>query len=254
MSRSAGLDWANSDRDVFTRLDPRTRLLTGFALVLTIAMLTAIPALLAAVALGLALAAAARLEVRATLHRLLHLEGFMLVVLVLLPITVPGTPLAQVGPVSMSAEGFGRAVAILLKANAAVLVVLALMAPLGTVRIGHAMARLGLPDSFVQVFLFTVRYVDLFAEERVRLWTAMRVRGFAPRLDRHTLVTYGRLVGALVLRSLDRADRVHAAMRLRGFAGRVHRHETLEFTRHDGVAALLCGTAIVALVAPGVWG
>jgi cobalt/nickel transport system permease protein len=251
MSRAAGLDWASSDRDAFARLDPRTRLLSALALIVTIAMLKPMPALIAALALAVLLAALARLDLHATLHRLLHLEGFMLVVLLLLPLTVPGTPFVQVGPLTASAEGVARAFAIILKANAAVLIVLALVAPPGTVRIGHALARLGVPDVFVQVFLFTVRYVDLFAEERARLSTAMRVRGFVPRLDRHTFVTYGRLVGALVLRSLDRADRVHAAMRLRGFTGRVHRHETLAFAPIDALAALACLALVLLLLMIG---
>jgi cobalt/nickel transport system permease protein len=48
---------------------------------------------------------------------------------------------------------------------------------------------------------------------------AMRVRGFRPGSNRHTWRSLGYLVGMLLVRSLERAERVRAAMLCRGYTG-----------------------------------
>jgi cobalt/nickel transport system permease protein len=45
----------------------------------------------------------------------------------------------------------------------------------------------------------------------------MRVRGFVPRTNMHTYKSYAYLVGMLLVRSYDRAERIHKAMLCRGF-------------------------------------
>jgi cobalt/nickel transport system permease protein len=51
---------------------------------------------------------------------------------------------------------------------------------------------------------------------------AMRARGFKPRTDTHTYRTFAWLVGMLLVKSWDRAERVHGAMLCRGFRGRFY--------------------------------
>ncbi|CAA7626172.1 ABC-type cobalt transport system, permease component CbiQ and related transporters [Candidatus Terasakiella magnetica] len=202
------------------RLDSRTRVI--LALLFAVALVTGSDVTLLTVGLGLALILAllARLPVVRTLRRMLVLEGFMLVVLALLPFSIPGRVVAEVLGFAASAEGLTRAAQITLKANAITVAVFALLGTLEVVALGRALARLGAPERLVHLFLFTVRYLDVLDREYRRLRLAMRARAFRPATGPHCWCSIGYLFGMLMVRSLERAERIDAAMRCRGFTGR----------------------------------
>jgi cobalt/nickel transport system permease protein len=151
-----------------------------------------------------------------------------------------------VGPFTASAEGLHLAVAIALKANAVLLMLLALVGTLEPPALGHALRRLAVPATLVQLLLFTVRYIAVLADEATRLRTAMRARAFTPGTNRHTLTTYGYLVGMLLVRAAERAERVLEAMKCRGFDGRWPVLDRPRLGRADALAAI-GGVAVVAL-------
>lgn len=202
------------------RLDPRTRLL--IALLFALAEVLA-PSLAAqGVGLGLALAAAlaARLSPAATARRLLGLEGFMLLVLVMLPFTVPGPAAFSLWGLEGSEEGLRQAAGIALKANAVAVALFALVGSMEAPVLGRALARLGVSPRFIHLFLFTTRYLSVLDDEYRRLRLAMRARAFRPATGLHCWRSIGYLFGMLMVRSLERAERIDAAMRCRGFTGR----------------------------------
>lgn len=204
------------------RLDPRTRLL--IALLFALAEVLA-PSLAAqGVGLGLALAAAlaARLSPAATARRLLGLEGFMLLVLVMLPFTVPGPAAFSLWGLEGSEEGLRQAAGIALKANAVAVALFALVGSMEAPVLGRALARLGVSPRFIHLFLFTTRYLSVLDDEYRRLRLAMRARAFRPATGLHCWRSIGYLFGMLMVRSLERAERIDAAMRCRGFTGRFH--------------------------------
>jgi cobalt/nickel transport system permease protein len=84
-----------------------------------------------------ALAILAEVNWRDMLHRLAHVEGFMVVLLILLPLTMEGRTLVALGPFALSDTGLMRALAIVLKVNAAVIATMALLATLEPVRLGR---------------------------------------------------------------------------------------------------------------------
>ncbi len=75
--------------------------------------------------------------------------------------------------------------------------------------------------------------MDVLHREYLRLRAAMKARGFRPRLDRHTYRSFGYLVGMLLVRSLDRAERIAAAMKCRGFRGHFFMLDHFAFSRRD---------------------
>lgn len=205
---------------LLSRLDPRSRLLAAFACVLAIIALHQLALAAAALVAALGLALACGLGPAALARRLAHMEGFMLVLLVLLPFTTPGVPVLELGGLAASREGLARAVLIVVKVNACAACVFALIGTLEPVRVGQAAARLGVPEVFVHLFLMMVRYVALIRSETGRLRDAMRARAFVPRTSLHTWSSLGQLCGMVLVRALERAERVHEAMRCRGFDGR----------------------------------
>ena len=198
--------------------------------------------LAAAVAVALLGSLLAGLPPAAVLKRLLPLNVLVLMLAVLLPLTIDGTPAFALGPLVFSRKGLLLAAAIALKGNAIVLTLLVLSGTMSGATLGHALSHLRLPRKLVHLLLFTVRYVDVLHREYLRLRCAMKVRGFRPQMNRHTYRSYGYLIGMLLVRSFDRAERIVAAMKCRGFRGRFYLLDHFAFSWPDvpfGVVSLL---------------
>lgn len=232
------------------RVDARMRIIAAAAFAVAVVSLTAVPSLLAALAGGLGLAAWARLPAAETARRVVAVDGFIVLTLVMLPFTTPGEPLFSLWGFPASREGLHHAILIALKANAVILALLALVGTVPETVLGHALARLKVPEKLVQLFLMTVRYIDVLHQEAMRLRTAMKARGFRPRTNLHTLRSLGWLVGMLLVRSLERSERVLAAMKCRGFTGRFPLLDDLRTTPADWVflagAVAACASLVMA--------
>lgn len=97
---------------------------------------------------------------------------------------------------------------------------MSLAATMPVFTMGRAMNYLRVPSKLVQLFIFTYRYIHTIYREFFRLKDALDIRGFIPKTNIHTYRTYAYLIGMLIVKSHDRAERVHAAMLCRGFNGK----------------------------------
>lgn len=230
-------------------LDPRARLLAAMGFALAVVALRQLPVAAVAFGLALALPRAAGLPWH-LLRRALPLALLMVLLLLTLPFTVPAGPgpALALGPLTASLAGLQLGLLMLLKAGAVLLVLLTLVGTLEPAVFGHALGRLGAPARLVDLLLLTLRQVHLIGDEYRRLRQAMRVRGFVPRADRHTLDSLGWLIGMLLVRAFARSRRVLAAMRLRGWRGRVHLLDELCWRARDGLLLALLLTPGLALV------
>ena len=233
------------------RRDPRLRVVAAVAFALVTLSLRTFAPLVAALGLALLLALAGGQSWGNLGRRLLLMEGFLALLLLTLPFTVPGEPVLALGPLVASAEGLERALMILLKANAVVLALLGLVGGLEPAVLGHALGRLGVPQKLVHLFLQTVRQIYLLDQEHRRLRQAMRARAFVPRSNRHTWNSYGWLIGMLLVRSLARSRRVLGAMRCRGFQGRLYLLDSPSWTGEDSLFAASLGLVLLALLGLG---
>jgi len=77
--------------------------------------------------------------------------------------------------------------------------------------------RLGLPRVFTVQLLFIHRYLFVLTDEAARMSRARAMRSFG--IQGMTLKTFCPLVGHLLLRTIDRAQRIYLAMVSRGFSG-----------------------------------
>ena len=239
---------APTSRPLLDRLDARLRIGATFAAVLTIVALRS-PFLLAGlVPVAVTLAVLVGQNLRDLARRLAHVEGFLVVLALLLPITVPGPELVALGPVALSQPGVERAVLVLLRVNLCAIVIFTLLAGLEPVRFGHALARLGMPAKLVHLLLFATRYVVLIRAEASRLHDAMRARAFRGRTSRHTLRTLGHFTGQLLVRAFERAERIDDAMRCRGFVGRFALVDDGRIGRTDMFFASLIGLGLAVVI------
>ena len=232
------------------RIDARIRLALCLAFAVTTISLTHPLPLLGALALAGMCAVLARLDAVVTLKRMASLDGFMIFVVGFLPFTIPGPTVLSIAGFDASLPGLMRAVAILLASNAVVLMILSLVGTMEEAELGMGLAGLHAPKKLTHLFLLTTRYIDVLRREYRRLRISMKVRGFRMRCNRHTWQTIGYLFGILLVRSLERAERITIAMRCRGFRGEFHMlQRPPSVTTTDRLFAAVILLALAAFVA-----
>lgn len=239
---------ANRGAGLIQALDPRARILAAIAFAFVTVSLQSLGVLILALALAGVAMLAARLPPGPTLRRMAMMDGFIVFLLLLLPFTVPGEAAFSVLGRPASWAGLEKAAAIALKANAVVLALLSMVGSMDPTTLGHALARLRVPLGLVHLLLFTVRYIAVIDDEYRRLRRAMKTRGFRPRTNLHTLRSLGYLIGMLMVRALERAERIVQAMKCRGFTGRLPLLDTLRFSAHDVVFGLALGPVLAGLL------
>ena len=97
----------------------------------------------------------------------------------------------------------------------------------------HALRRLGVPAVFVSQLLFLYRYIFVLTEEAMRLVRARDMRSFGNRGTGMKVVV--RLIGALFLRTVERAERIYGAMLARGFNGDIPSLKQYQFRSGDSL-------------------
>jgi cobalt/nickel transport system permease protein len=234
-------------RDGPLSIDPRLRLLAAGSFAVAVISLDSWQGPVAAMTIAGLAAIAAGPSWSTLLRRLLAMDGLMLFVLASLPFTVPGEQFIRLAGLEASREGLMQAGVIIARANAILIMILALLGSMPVVTLGHALQRLYVPATLVHLMLFTVRYLDVVGNEYERLRRAMTARAFRPGTDRHTLRSLGWLLGMLLVRSVEKAERVVAAMKCRGFTGRMPSMNELRLRPIDGLFALTGAVVFGAL-------
>lgn len=231
------------------RRDPRVRLGAALAFAVTACFSRSPVALGMALLLGGALVVLARCPARGLLRRLGLLNLFFVLLGFSLAVTLPGRAVGRIGPLQVTDAGVQRAGMILLRANVVVLYVAALLGSMEAPDLGFALNRMRVPATLTHILMFMIRYIEVIHQEYHRIRNAMRLRAFRPGCNRHTLRSLGYLIGLLLVRSLERADRILAAMYCRGFQGRYYVLHTCRMTVRDrvsaGIAACVLGGLIV---------
>ena len=230
------------------RCDARVRIVVAVAWSITVALSQDLRAQLVCGGVALAAALVARLPLRDTLLRLLPLNVFIAALFVLLPLTSPGAAAFHLGAITISWTGLLQALGIGVRANAIVLTVTALVATLDIVAFGRALHALRVPPKLVTLLLFTVRYVTVLRAEYHSLRRAMRMRCFRPGTNAHTLQSIGYLAGMLLVRGIERSERVLMAMKCRGYTGTFPIADLRALRLRDGVLGV-ASAACIALVA-----
>jgi cobalt/nickel transport system permease protein len=238
----------------FGRVDPRVRVIVAvfFSLLIVVVNRWSVLGIGAvAVVFGWFFSG---LPLKTTLRKILPFNLLMLALLLLLPLTTSGETFAQIGPMQYSFAGLELASMIAVKGNLLILLMAMLLGTMDATVLGHALSHLRLPDKLVHLLLFPVRYLAVLHREYVRLRAAMKVRGFRPRMNRHTYRTFAYLVGMLLVHGFDRAERILAAMKCRGFHGHFHLLHHFSFSRRRDVPFCVVAASLFLLLVAMEWG
>jgi cobalt/nickel transport system permease protein len=124
----------------------------------------------------------------------------------------------QLGPLAISG-GWLSLLSILLRVLTTVLAALILIATTGFTGMCMALEKIGVPKIFVTQLLFMYRYLFVLIDEAARMVRARALRSFDGK--GLGLKVFSSIIGHLLLRTLDRAQRIHLAMLSRGFDGEI---------------------------------
>lgn len=237
-----------SNGDSFIRhLDPRVKIVVVFLFSIVVATAQRFQVLTAALALGVFIVLMAQVPFMELGRRLIPVNLLVIFLWLFLPFTFKGEPLFFMGPLAVTREGVLYAAGISLKSNAMMLMLIALVASTPIFTLGHALRALGIPPQIVHLFFFTYRYIHVMHREYVRLKNSMKMRGFIPTNSLHTYKTLAYMVGMLLIRSLDRAQRVYNAMLCRGFNGNLYSLSKFSLNAKDIVSLALMVAVILVL-------
>uniref|UniRef100_A0A831XFS3 Cobalt ECF transporter T component CbiQ n=1 Tax=Geobacter metallireducens TaxID=28232 RepID=A0A831XFS3_GEOME len=225
------------------RLDPRAKVLVTLAFIVTVVSFGRheVAGLLPFAVFPLAMVAVSGIPPAVVLRKLLVVLPFAALVGLFNPF-FDREPLLALGSLPVSG-GWVSFLSIILRAALTVGAAVVLVAVTGFSGVCLALQRFGVPQAFVVQLLFLYRYLFVLGDEGIRMTRARELRSFAGR--GMGLGAYGSLVGSLLLRTWDRAERIHMAMLSRGFRGEFHVRRESAFGRRD--AAFTAGWCLLFL-------
>ena len=223
--------------------DPRVKIPVLLIMAFTLGLLKDIRLAVMGLVFSIGLMAVSRIPMSFILHRLRWLFIFLAPFVIIMPLTVPGRDIWRYYFLSVSYEGLSLACLISIKAISIVLLLFPMFgtAPFHTSM--KALQRLRFPVRFVQIILFTYRYIFVFFEEIRRMSNAARTRGFEARTRWHVFRTLGNFIGVLLVRSFERTERLYNAMISRGYTGKLMILSTFRMTFWDSIK----GAAVIVI-------
>jgi cobalt/nickel transport system permease protein len=127
--------------------------------------------------------------------------------------------------------GWISLVSILLRFMLTVGAALLLIATTGFSAICMALEKLGAPRIFAIQLLMLYRYLFVLIEEAIRMVRAHTLRSFSVKKMRYQV--FKQMLGNLLLRTIDRAQRIHLAMLSRAFTGEIKIGRRYNFSRQE---------------------
>ena len=202
------------------RLDPRAKLITTLIFIIMVVSFDSytISALMPFLIYPVLLISVGNLPAGYLLKKVLVISPFAILVGIFNPWIDRGI-LFHIGSIGISG-GWISFSSILLRFVLTATAALILISLTGFNAVCESLLKLGVPKPFVVQLLFFYRYIFVLTDEAERMVRARSLRAFNSRAMSYK--TFIPLIGHLLLRTLDRAERVYRAMRSRGFNGHFH--------------------------------
>jgi cobalt/nickel transport system permease protein len=201
--------------------DARWKIVAFSFFILIAATVQHVSSALIALLISIFFIAVSQLPWRTILKRLAAIHFFLIPCFLILPFEFTGFEHSLSG-FSYSREGLHFAFLLYLRAISVVNASLVLLYSTPMQRFFHAGERLGIPRPLVQIAMLTYRFIFTFTIELQRIRQALIVRGFQNLFSLHSWRTLAHVVGMLLIRSLERTDKVYHAMKCRGYHGEIH--------------------------------
>jgi cobalt/nickel transport system permease protein len=221
------LDRLAAGETAIHRLDPRAKVLVTIIFIIAVVSFGKYDlfALFPYFVFPAAMIAAGNLPARYIAKKVLLLTPFVLLIGIFNPL-FDREVLVRIGPLGISG-GWISCSSIVVRTMLTLGAALVLAGVTGFPAICGALERMGMPNAFAVQLLFLYRYIFVLTEEGSRMSRARELRTFGKKgLE---MKVFGSLVGHFLLRTWQRAERVHMAMLARGFNGEFSTARTSRF-------------------------
>jgi cobalt/nickel transport system permease protein len=236
------------DRDGFLQAVTPTIKLVGIAALVALTVTQRTLSTVAGLALlAAALAALSRVPIRTFLGRLTGPPAFALVVVAPQAFLMGGPSLGS--PLPLSAAGVEYVLTFVVRVTACVGFLSVLLVTTRFADLLGAFRRLRAPAIAVSLLSVTYRYLLLFFAELERMVRARRSRTIAEPSLRRSWRDSGHFVGAFLVRSLERGERVQRAARARGGTGPTPAQPREPLGRADLAFGVVVALAVAVVVA-----
>jgi cobalt/nickel transport system permease protein len=221
------MDTLSSQQTPVHRLDPRAKLLTTLVFIVMVVSFGKyeISALIPFFIYPVVLCAIGNVPPAYLLKKLVLVSPFAILLGIFNPLLDRDIMIRLAG-IQVSG-GWVSFASILIRFVLTVGVALTLIAVTGFNAVCMALEKLGAPKVFVVQLLFLHRYMFVLVDEAARIFRARALRSFGG--EGTGIKSYGSLAGQLLLRTLDRAQRIYLAMSCRGFEGQIRIMRPLRF-------------------------
>jgi cobalt/nickel transport system permease protein len=226
------------------RLDPRAKLLTAVVFIFSVVSYDKyeIAGLLPFFLYPAVLIGLGDLPLGYLLRKLLIVSPFVIFIGIFNP-WLDRTVMLQLGQLGISG-GWISFLSLLLRFALTVGAALLLIASTGFTTICMAMEKMGAPRVFTVQLLLLYRYLFILIGETIRMIRAHSLRSFNRR-NRVPFQIFLQMLGNLLLRTIDRAQRIHMAMLSRAFTGDIRIARQFSFGYKE--ALFLAGFSTVFL-------
>ena len=214
------MDTLSSGNSPLHRLDAGAKVIATFAFIIAVVSFDryAVSALTPFFLYPVALCALGNVPLVFILRKVAAVLPFAVLIGIFNPFIDTGI-MFQAGPLAVSG-GWVSFISILMRFALTVSAALLLVAVTGFYSVCASLEKFGVPRVFVVQLLFVYRYLFVLADESQKMSRARLARSFTSSPP--GLKVFAPLVGQLLLRTLDRAERVYRAMACRGFDGTIY--------------------------------
>lgn len=215
----AALDDLALNETTLRSLDPRSKLITSLVFIVAVTSFGKydLLSLLPLVIYPVSLIALGNIPAWEITKKILYVSPFAVFIGIFNPV-FDREIIVQFGSFAIPG-GWISFTVIMVKFALTVSVALILVATSGFDSVCLALAKLKVPQIFVVQLMFIYRYIFVMVDEASRMVRAHKLRSFRrSSIDFRIFVS---MIGQLLLRTLDRAQRIHAAMISRGFTGEI---------------------------------
>ncbi|ABR46751.1 cobalt transport protein [Alkaliphilus metalliredigens QYMF] len=111
----------------------------------------------------------------------------------------------------------------------------------------NALSHMHLPPFFISILFLSWRYTFVLWDTLKNTQSALVSRLFNTSFRKRTFKTYGEVMGGILIKSIDRSEKLYRAMIARGFSGRISSSKPQSITRWDIIKSFLFVGVIISL-------
>lgn len=223
---STGLGLLNEktsyDENSITRVDPRIKL--GFSILFLCVIITAKTIYIPVLITFFMLWGLSSLKIN---HRVFFVRGLpallIAVTILITQIFLYGrTPIFTVDFIGIQFnayyEGFDRGLLLMCRVLSGITTMLFLTMSTSINKLIYAAKWFHVPSAVLEVITITYRYIFILFEEMTSIMNARKIRlGFSSY--KKTIESFGELSGMIIIRTLDKSERLYKSMKSRGYCG-----------------------------------